>query len=945
MASKIQNWLKRLFPGNSYPDRLARLAMEQASDAIFLVDPDGRIMDANLKASELTGYARDELLHLNVHDLVTQRSQAEQPLQFDRLVAGESLVYERELQRKDGGLVEIEVSAKALTRECIQAIVRDISGRQKSWEALRESEERFRLAFEDAPIGMALVGLDERFLQVNQALCDMLGYTKEELLTKTVPAITHPDDLNIEATYKGQTIQGQVQHFQMTKRYLHADGHIVWGNLIVSMVRDPKGQPAYYIGQLEDITERVRSEEALNRSLEETAHSQMLLLALSKAAGTAQRARQPEEVFRVVGDEMKKLGYQTAILQLTEDQQSLRVAHLSAPPGVIARSEKLTGVSMETLRFPLDSSEAFRQLVQGDNPVFEDVQTEYLASLLPESLRSKARRLATMFRIRQSIGAPLKVGGKLYGLLFVFGVGLRKSDMAAVSTFANATAIAIENAQLSLEIRQQAQRLQDILDTIPEGILLLDVDHRIQLANPAGMLFLGALADVKIGETLLKIADKPLSDYLDPAPSGWAWHELRLDPPRRIFELAAHPLETGQRHTGWVLILRDITQPRERQEYQQVQERLAVVGQLAAGVAHDFNNIMAVITLYAELVLKSPELTSDDRARLTTIYQQALRAARLVGQILDFSRRSVIDLVPMELVAFLKDLVRLLEHTLPENIKISLSVAEKSYVIKADPTRLQQAIVNLGVNARDAMPEGGELRIDVSGLTVTPGETPPLPGMAPGAWVKLLVSDTGSGIEPGNLSRVFEPFFTTKPPGQGTGLGLAQVYGIIKQHNGHIDITSQVGRGTSFSIYLPILVTAASTEELPGAPLGEPVASGKETILVVEDQQATREAICDTLEALGYRVLSARNGKEALKLFRPGEIALVLSDLIMPVMGGEALYKALTQIDPNIKMVLITGYPEQESSKTLLEAGLVTWIAKPFSANQLARVVTNLLET
>jgi signal transduction histidine kinase/CheY-like chemotaxis protein len=593
----------------------------------------------------------------------------------------------------------------------------------------------------------------------------------------------------------------------------------------------------------------------------------------------------------------------------------------------------------------LDASETFQQLVQEDNPAFEDIQTEYLADILPELPRPKARRLAAMFKIRQSIGAPLKVGGKLYGLLFVFGVGLRKSDVTAVSTFANAAAIAIENAQLSQENRQHAQRLQEILDTIPSGILLLDADHRIQLANPAGLQYLSVLAEAKVGETLVQMGGKPLADYLDPAPSGWAWHELVLKQPHHIYELAAHPLEPEQRLAGWVLILRDVTQARERQEYQQVQERLATVGQLAAGVAHDFNNIMAVITLYAELVLKSPELTKDDRTRLKTIYQQALRAARLVGQILDFSRRSVIDLVPMELVVFLKDLVRLLEHTLPENIKISLSYAEKNYVIKADPTRLQQAIVNLGVNARDAMPEGGELRIEVSGFLLKPGETPPLPDMVPGAWVKLLVSDTGTGIESGNLSRVFEPFFTTKPPGVGTGLGLAQVYGIIKQHNGLIDISSQVDQGTTFTIYLPALVTTGSAEEMPGAPVGQTAASGKETILVVEDQKATREAICETLEALGYRVLPARNGKEALKLYRPGEVALVLSDLIMPVMGGEALFKALTQIDPNVKMVLITGYPEQESGKSLLEAGLVTWISKPFSSNQLASVVTNLLES
>jgi two-component system, cell cycle sensor histidine kinase and response regulator CckA len=396
---------------------------------------------------------------------------------------------------------------------------------------------------------------------------------------------------------------------------------------------------------------------------------------------------------------------------------------------------------------------------------------------------------------------------------------------------------------------------------------------------------------------------------------------------------------------GWVLILRDITEERQHQEYQQAQERLATVGQLAAGVAHDFNNIMAVISLYAELILKSGDPGPQNRERLLTISQQAERAASLTGQILDFSRRSVMERASFEIVPFLKEFVNLVQRTLPESILIGFVCDDDQYLVNADPTRLQQVLMNLSLNARDAMPAGGELRLELTGLNLEPNQRPPLADMQPGKWLVLTITDTGAGIAPDHLLHIFEPFFSTKPPGRGTGLGLAQAYGIIRQHGGHIAVSSQAGRGTTFQIYLPGLALNDHSGRGPDEAEDLSLHGRGETILLVEDDNDARAAVRATLELYGYRVIEATNGHDGLAQFEEhaGEIDLVLSDLVMPVMGGEALFRALRQREEPAKTVLMTGYPLEGGGRALLEQGLVAWISKPFSADQIAGIIKEAL--
>jgi two-component system cell cycle sensor histidine kinase/response regulator CckA len=370
---------------------------------------------------------------------------------------------------------------------------------------------------------------------------------------------------------------------------------------------------------------------------------------------------------------------------------------------------------------------------------------------------------------------------------------------------------------------------------------------------------------------------------------------------------------------------------------------LAAVGQLAAGIAHDFNNIMAVISLYADMSLRTPGLPAKMYERLETMNQQARRATDLIQQILDFSRRAILERRPMNLLVFLKEQVRLLERALPESIRIDLAYDRDEYMVNADPTRMQQAIMNLALNARDAMPEGGQLRISLAQIQIEDRRAARLPEMESGEWLQVTVSDTGVGISPDDLPHVFDPFFSTKAPGEGSGLGLAQVHGIVGQHEGHIDVESQPGQGTTFTIYLPAL--PMRPQEPLALEMSTLIKGQGETILVVEDDVVVRETMVDSLELLNYRVLEAANGQEALALLeqRGDEIALVLSDVVMPEMGGVALLHALRERGLEVGMVLMTGHSLERKMESLRAQGMIDWLPKPPDLEQLAKVVARAL--
>jgi len=372
------------------------------------------------------------------------------------------------------------------------------------------------------------------------------------------------------------------------------------------------------------------------------------------------------------------------------------------------------------------------------------------------------------------------------------------------------------------------------------------------------------------------------------------------------------------------------------------QERIAAVGQLAAGIAHDFNNIMATVILYSDLLLKTGDLAKKEEKRIKLIREQGQRAADLTQQILDFSRKSIMQRQDLDFWYFLVDMRSLLVRTLPENIRFNMISKGDHFMINADPTRIQQVVLNLVLNARNAMPDGGELCVKLSDV---PQEIDALPlEIETGDWVCLAISDTGKGISDEVLARIFEPFFTTRAP-MGSGLGLSQVDGIIKQHGGRIDVKTAVGEGTTFLVYLPILPDERS-ETTVSYP--ENLTSGHgETILLVEDDALIRDALSHSLHSLNYQVLCAENGRSALRIHQENrdKIDLVVSDLVMPEMGGKALLEALKRKDPSLKTVIITGYPLAEQESDLQTLGVVDWCQKPVNLEELSQVIAKALKT
>lgn len=512
---------------------------------------------------------------------------------------------------------------------------------------------------------------------------------------------------------------------------------------------------------------------------------------------------------------------------------------------------------------------------------------------------------------------------------------------------------ALERYRLEQALQESEARLRILVDHLPEGVLLLDAEQCVTLANPAAEEFLQTLSGVRIGERLTRLGDQPLGEVLRvlaPVESA-PFCELRSPGvPPRIFEVRGSPILEGGVGNEWVLVVLEVTQERQVQRRMQQQERLAAVGQLTAGMAHDFNNMLMVMMGEAQLLLRAPEVAAEHKERLRYIVEQGEEGAQLIRRMLDFSGNSNMRFQLTDLVSFVRRNAQFLRRNLPETMRVVDETRLAACTVKADPTLLQQVLTNLALNARDAMPKGGALRLGVERIEVLADEPLLIPRLSPGGWGVLVVADEGTGIGEAEVESIFEPFFTTKGPGKGSGLGLAQVYGIVKQHKGEIAVESQIGKGTTFRIYLP-LVEGVQRETAPveAEPPAEPTCpSGRgETVLLVEDQKAVREVVQRTLEHLNYRVLTANNGREALQVYERSreEIDLVLTDIVMPEMGGKELGETLKNRDPEMPIVAMSGYLPEGDREDRLPRGAAGFLPKPLVLDQLARLLAETLRS
>jgi len=413
-----------------------------------------------------------------------------------------------------------------------------------------------------------------------------------------------------------------------------------------------------------------------------------------------------------------------------------------------------------------------------------------------------------------------------------------------------------------------------------------------------------------------------------------------------VLDRYSSPVEDkAGKYYGRIWTFRDITERRKLEEQFRQAQKMEAIGHLAAGVAHDFNNILAVIQLSAGLLQKGSNLSAEQLDFADQIQRAARRAADLTRHLLLFSRKQALELRDLDVNDVVTNITKMLRRILGEDIQMQFKYAPEPLLIHADGSMIDQVLLNLTVNARDAMPNGGQLIIETSAVEFDEITVAQSPEAQPGPFVCLSISDTGCGIPPEILPKIFEPFFTTKDVGKGTGLGLASVYGIVQQHQGWIKVYSEVGKGTTLRIYLPRLARPSDPEAIWSSLAS--VCGGNETLLLVEDESSVRTTIRIALSRLGYRTLEASSAVEALEVWNQhrGEIQFVLTDMLMPGgMNGKELVQRLRQENPGLKVIYTSGYCADIIGKDLLLQEGVNFLAKPFEAHKLAYTVRNCLD-
>ncbi|HTT96471.1 MAG TPA: ATP-binding protein [Rhizomicrobium sp.] len=478
----------------------------------------------------------------------------------------------------------------------------------------------------------------------------------------------------------------------------------------------------------------------------------------------------------------------------------------------------------------------------------------------------------------------------------------------------------------------------------PMGMAFAGSDGKITDANRAFATFFGAPASLA-GRSLPELVEQNdragLSDLLSKSGAGSV--EIRAaSNGERMAELFAQPTKDGR----VILYLLDVSEQKALETKFAQSQKMQAVGQLAGGVAHDFNNLLTVIIGNSEFLLMRHQAADPSFKEINEIHQNALRAAALVGQLLAFSRKQTLQPKVLAVRDVIGDLAILLKRLLREGVDLALDQGGDLWPIHADEAQLSNAIINLVVNARDAMPKGGTVTIRTVNETVASAATLGTAIMPAGDYVRIDVADTGTGISKEHLGKIFDPFFTTKPVGQGTGLGLATVYGIVKQTGGFITVDSEVGKGTTFRIYLPRYRAEENT-----APAIEPEravardVTGQDTILLVEDEDAVRSFAARALRMRGYEVLEASGGEEALEIVQAHKdtIHLLVTDVVMPNMDGPTLVRAVKKLRPDMAVIFMSGYAEEAFRRNDEKAEDLHFLPKPFGLKQLAAKVKDVL--
>ncbi len=815
---------------------------------------------------------------------------------------------------------KVEVHTRRLREE--------LAERTRVEEALRESERRFRSLADVVPFGIVILQ-DDAIIYANREAAQILGSPPDEMTGTSPWPFVHRDFLEQVRARSAERLGGELD---LPARYeikiVTRAGVERWIEMAVALTK-LDGRLATVMA-ITDVDERRRA-----REIEASIHE------ISRAAGMAENLQELfASLHRIVARLMPAANLYVALYDAGTDLLSFPyfVDDVDERPEPLKPGRGLTGYVLRTGEPLLATAEAIAELeARGD-----------LESLGAPSV--------------DWLGVPLKVGGGTIGVLAVQSytgtVRYTDGDLQILSYVSSQAAQAIERQRAEDELRESQRQLATLMSNLP-GMAFRranDPDWTMEFVSEGCVVLTGYDPADLVGNRTTSYAGLIVPE--DRAAVRGAVDDGLAA--RRPFEVS-YRIRTAAGDERWVLergrgvwsgsgdllalegFIADLTERRGLEDQLRQAQKIEAVGRLAGGIAHDFNNLLTAVLGSAELLQR--RLTPDEGAQneLATIHRAALRAAEFTKGLLAFARRQVLEPVRLDLNAFVSEALPMLRHLIPENIRIDVRPGAGIAVVRADRGQLTQILMNLCVNARDAMPGGGVVTIETRNLVMDAAFVAAHIGAREGRYTCLAVADTGVGIADEDLPRVFEPFFTTKATGKGTGLGLSTVYGIVKQHEGYIVATSEPGQGSIFKVYLP----ATADRGLPAAPAREQaVRGGHETILVVEDEPEVRQVLVQVLGGFGYRVHEALDGVVALEMLQHGLAAdLVLTDVVMPRMGGMELCEAAREAAPSLRFLFSSGYAEDSVHVGFIRKGGIFFLAKPYGIDALARKVREALDT
>ncbi len=924
-------------------ERCRRL-FEDAPVMIIITHNEGGvpiIVDCNTAFLTTLGYTRAEVVGRPLADFYTPASaRALLDGGYARALNGSFVPEERQLVTRNGQVVEALLTATPEMDAAgnivgTLAIYVNITRRKRAEEALQESEARFRRLGENAwdIIYRYRLQPSRGFEYVNPAATRITGYTPEEHYADPDLGfkLVHPDDRPV---LESLTREGKAFLRPIELRWQHKDGHTIWTEQINVPIYDAAGNLVAIEGIARDITVRKEAEQMMLRRQRE-------LELLSRIALASLEARSVEQLGEAVCREVAQafhLPY-SAILIARSNRRALQITAAYQSEG----HPPLQGL---VISLPPDNALS-QPLLEDSAPIIvEDAQ---------EDVRMAPwRSLLELYDMRALILAPLIVADEMIGVLLLAAQQTGHFTLED-ALLAHNVAGQLGNALARIQVESEHARISTAIEQATEAVVITDAAGDIVHVNPAFERLTGYRRDEVMGRNprILKSGQQDAAFYRAlwaKISGGQAWHGRFVnrckDGSLYTEEASITPvIDTHGRIVNYVKVARDITRELQLEQQFLSAQRLEAVGRLTAGIAHDFNNLLTAINGFAELQQQCLPADHPAAAHSKRILETGKRAAALVNQLLAFARKQTIQPKVLDLNQVLGEMEALLERTLGEDIHLDMQLARDLWSVKMDPTQVEQVVMNLAVNARDAMPRGGTLTLETANVVLDEEYVARHLGSQPGEYVLLSVTDTGIGMSREVQARIFEPFFTTKEAGKGSGLGLAAVYGIVKQNGGNIWVYSEEGHGTTFKIYLPCTHEVSATQRGRSAHATD-LPGGSETILVVEDNPEVRELAVLMLHQLGYRVLEASNGSEALRLVEeyPEEIHLLLTDVVMSDMNGRMLAEQVLTVRPRMRVLYMSGY----TSNTIAHYGVlgegIDLLEKPFTTVSLARGIRTVLD-